>query len=212
MILCDIGNTHLHFYNKRNVWKVLPQNLKKEFLDSEVYYISVNPENEERLLKLHKQSFNIAHLIELDTTYRGMGIDRKAACIGVFDGIVIDAGSAITIDVMHEGMHLGGCILPGLYSYGNAYGAISDALKKPMNFNVSLENLPQMTQDAMSYGIFKGIKLLVEDMAKNKKIFLTGGDGKFFSKIIENSTYDEMLIFRGMEESIKKGMLTRSIL
>ncbi|MCE3037961.1 type III pantothenate kinase [Helicobacter anatolicus] len=209
MILCDIGNTYLHFYNQRNIWKVAPQNLKKDFLDSEVYYISVCPKNEEKLLRIHKQCFDIGSFVKLDTVYQGMGVDRRAACLSIFDGIVVDAGSAITIDVMHEGMHLGGCILPGLCSYAQSYEMISDALKKPIKTSVSLEELPQNTQDAMSFGILKSIKLLVQNMAKNKKIFLTGGDGKFFSTIFENSIYDEMLIFRGMEkilENMQKGV------
>ncbi|CBG40157.1 Type III pantothenate kinase [Helicobacter mustelae] len=206
MILCDIGNTHLHFYNQKSIWRVLPEHLNKSFLNDEIYYISVCREYEERLLKMSKRCCNVGSLISIDTSYAGLGVDRRAACVSVRDGVVIDAGSAITIDIMEDSTHLGGCILPGLYAYSNAFAEISPALKKPLHFQVSLEDLPQATQDAMSFGVLKGISLLVADMAKDKKIYITGGDGKFFSKLLPNSIYDEMLIFRGMEACIQKAI------
>lgn len=203
MIFCDIGNTYFHFYDTKSIWKVAPENLDKKFLTSQVYYISVCKEHEQKLLKLQHHARNIAEYIEIDTLYVGMGIDRKAACLSIFDGVVVDAGSAITIDVMHEGMHLGGCILPGLFAYMHGYASISPVLKKSFNFNLNLDDLPQNTQDAISFGVFKSLKGIIESMAKNKKIFFTGGDGKFLSKFFKNSIYDEMLIFRGMEKTFK---------
>lgn len=202
MILCDIGNTYFHFYDRRTVWKVLPSKISKKFLDSQIYYISVCRKNEELLLSLDPSARNIEKFIQIDTLYTNMGVDRRAACLSLSDGVIVDAGSAITIDVMQEGMHLGGCILPGLFSYLKSFEAISPVLGQKFNFSINLRDLPQNTQDAVSFGVFKGLKTLIDSMAKNKKIFFTGGDGKFLSKFFDNSIYDEMLIFRGMERAL----------
>ncbi|WP_104697739.1 MULTISPECIES: type III pantothenate kinase [unclassified Helicobacter] len=203
MILCDIGNTYFHFYDRRSIWKVLPQKLDKKLLNSQIYYISVCKKHEEKLLSLDRSARNIERFVQIDTLYAGMGVDRKAACLGISDGVIVDAGSAITIDVMQEGMHLGGCILPGLFSYLKAFEEISPILGKNFNFSINLRDLPQNTQDAVSFGVFRGLKALIDSMAKSKKIFFTGGDGKFISKFFDNSIYDEMLVFRGMEKALE---------
>ena len=208
MILCDIGNTHLHFYDKKTIWRVLPEKLGKLPLDCDVYYISVCEEHTQKLLKKHKNSFDISECIKIDTDYKGMGVDRRAACKSVSDGVIVDAGSAITIDVMHEGRHLGGCIMAGLMAYSKMFSGISSALDKPFNSNVPLDSLPKNTQDALSFGVFKGLCMTIQTLSEGRKIFFTGGDGKFLSKFFENSIYDEMLVFRGMELGLKS-MLQR---
>ena len=39
--------------------------------------------------------------------------------------------------------------------------------------------------------------------AKVKKIYFTGGDGKFFAKFFENSIFDNTLVFKGMQKALK---------
>jgi type III pantothenate kinase len=141
-----------------------------------------------------------------------MGIDRIAACYSLKDGIVVDAGSAITVDIMSNGMHLGGYILPGIAAYEKCYANISPRLDKRVNPNVILDALPQKTEDAISYGIVKSIKLMLEDTCKDKTIYFTGGDGKFFSKFFKNSIHDRSLIFRSMLEVIEKEKLVEEYL
>ncbi|PAF42255.1 type III pantothenate kinase [Helicobacter sp. 11S03491-1] len=204
MILCDIGNTYIHFYDMNRIWKNNPDHIAKKELHSDVYYISVNAENEKKLLKAHKNSYNMAKIVQLNSAYNGLGVDRKAACLGVRDGVIIDAGSAITIDVMNRGIHQGGYILPGLVSYIQAYKQISPALDKQINFGINLDELPLDTQSAISFGIIKSIVLIIKDIIKDKKVYFTGGDGKFLAKFFEESIYNEMLVFNGMQISIDK--------
>ncbi|PAF49829.1 pantothenate kinase [Helicobacter sp. 12S02232-10] len=206
MILCDIGNTYIHFCDKYRIWKNQPERIDKEKLYADIYYISVNAENEKKLLKAYKNSYNIAKIIEFDTSYEGLGIDRKAACLGVNDGVVIDAGSAITVDVMHEGKHQGGYILPGLVTYTKAYKQISSALDKQINFGISLEEMPLDTRSAISFGMLKSIVSCIGDTIRDKKAYFTGGDGKFLAKFFKESIYNEMLVFNGMQISIDRAL------
>ncbi len=64
-------------------------------------------------------------------------------------------GSAITVDIMSNGIHLGGFILPGLSSYEKVFADISNRLKFRLNPNIDLSALPQKTIDALSYGAYK---------------------------------------------------------
>lgn len=71
-------------------------------------------------------------------------------------------------------------------------------VEKRINPNVILDALPQKTEDAISYATIKSILMMLEETCRDKTIFFTGGDGKFFSKYFKNSIYDRSLIFRGM--------------
>ncbi len=84
------------------------------------------------------------------------------------------------------------------------YSHISPRLKSEFNTQVSLDAFPQKTMDALSYGVFKGIYLLIKDAAQNKKLYFTGGDGQFLANYFDHAIYDKLLIFRGMKKIIKE--------
>ncbi len=92
--------------------------------------------------------------------------------MSINDGVVVDAGSAITVDIMSNGIHLGGFILPGLSSYERVFKDISKRLEFRLNPNLDLSALPQKTTDALSYGVIKPILLALKDIHKDKKIYL----------------------------------------
>jgi type III pantothenate kinase len=200
MILCDIGNSNVDFYHDGKIWT---QSIK-EFEDynpkEKVYFISVNDSVTKRLSSNY---LNIEDWFDFDTIYQGMGIDRVAACYTVENGIVIDAGSAITVDVMSGGLHMGGYILPSIKSSEICYANISEKLNKRVNPNVILDALPQKTEDAISYGVIKPMLMMLEHTCKEKTVYFTGGDGKYFSKFFKKSIYDRSLIFRGMLKAIE---------
>ncbi|MGX2982710.1 type III pantothenate kinase [Helicobacter sp. 23-1045] len=204
MLLCDIGNSFFHFYYKGRVWKEGFNALTKKNENYRIYYISVNPRSEKKLLETHNNCENIAPLITLDTIYEGLGIDRKAACFGVDEGIIVDAGSAITIDIIRKGVHLGGYIMPGIESYKRMFSKI-EVLSVDFNLGVSLDCIPQNTRDAISYGTLKSIVLNIGDIAKDSAIYFTGGDGKFLAQFFSNAIFDSTLIFKGMTKAINKG-------
>ena len=198
MILCDVGNTTFHFLYEGKEYKYFLNEPLPSF-EGKVYYISVN---DTALLKLKHSFDEIIDLephIHFDTTYMGMGLDRKVACIGFDDAVIVDAGSAITVDVMHQGEHQGGFILPGLKQTQELYGEISPKLECDFNVKVNLDTIPLNTQDAISYAILKSIVAPINDIAKNKSIILTGGDGELLSSFIPNSIYKKNLLFEHMK-------------
>ncbi len=204
MIVCDIGNTTVHCYEDGKIWSLSHTAFKEFSTSKKVYYISVNEAMSLYIKKYQPHYIDLEPYFKFDTIYQGLGIDRIAACMSISDGIVIDAGSAITVDIMSGNTHLGGFILPGLMAYAHAYGSISPRLNTPMNPRVDLDALPQKTSDAISYGTIKPIILVLQSICKDKKMFFTGGDGKFFSQYFTQAIFDQALIFRGMLKVIKK--------
>lgn len=198
LILCDIGNSTFHFLVEGKEYKYFLNEPMPTF-EGQVYYISVN---ETALLKLKLEYDDIIDLepyINFDTTYEGMGLDRKVACIGYKNAVIVDAGSAITVDVMEEGKHQGGFILAGLKKMHEAYPEISRVLDCDFNVKVNLDTMPLNTQDAISYAILKSIISPIVEIAGNKPIIITGGDGELLSRLIKNSTYKKNLLFENME-------------
>ena len=164
---------------------------------------SVNPNFEKKLLDSHKKCINLEPYIDIPTSYKGLGIDRKATCKAITNGVIVDAGSAITVDIMEDNMHIGGYILPGIASYQEFYRQISSALDVHLDLSVNLYSPPQNTKEAVSFGILKSILLMVKHTSQTKKIYFTGGDGKFFAKFFENSIFDNTLVFKGMQKALK---------
>jgi type III pantothenate kinase len=198
MVLADIGNTNVHVWTDgKTVNKKSPEKYA-----GTVYYISVNREKEKIFKKLNPSAVNLEKYVLFDTAYRGLGIDRIMACKSISDGVVVDAGSAVTIDVMQENRHLGGIIMPGVYAFKQAFGTISEVLQ----FEPDIINTfyPNNTSDALNTGSVGAIKCMIEKYSQNRKVYITGGDGEFLSRVIENSEYIEDLVFRGMLKTIKE--------
>jgi len=203
MILCDIGNSFYHFYENGKIWKVPTKKHLDLTHNSQIYYISVNEKAEQKLRKLYPFAINIDKFANLDTNYIGLGIDRIMACLAIEDGVIIDAGSAITVDIIQNNMHLGGYILPGIENFRKSYKNISPKLDKKLNLNIDLSLLPQNTIDAISYGIIASIVNLLKQSVKNKRIFFTGGDGAFLARFFNNAIVDNLLIFKGMKKIVE---------
>jgi type III pantothenate kinase len=68
---------------------------------------------------------------------------------------------------------------------------------------LTLESLPSTTKEQISYGIIASIKALIDKHSEGKKLYFTGGDGKFLSTFFEDVNYDEMLVFDGMQQALK---------
>ncbi len=207
MLLCEIGNTNIHFYKKGASWskKASAKNLldvKEKF-----YYINVNEKLKSKLNELENAT-NLEPFMEIDTIYKGLGIDRIAACKAIDNGVIVDAGSAITVDIMAGGLHLGGYIMPGLFALQKSFADISPRLDMTINPNIALDIFPQNSLEAISYGAIKPIILMLKETQKDKRLYFTGGDGKFFAKFFDNAIYDGSLIFKGMMKVLEtKGLI-----
>ncbi|GAB6046157.1 type III pantothenate kinase [Caminibacter profundus] len=200
MVLVDIGNTNFHIWEDGKIYNIkTPYTMKDE-----VFYISVNQRKEKEFLKLNPNAVNLEHIVKFDTPYIGLGIDRVMACKSIDDGIVVDAGSAVTIDIMQQGIHLGGVIMPGINAFREAFGKISDKLDLEFE-GIDFFKIPQNTKEAITFGSIGAIVLMIEKFKKDKKVYFTGGDGKFLSRFIDG-IYIKDLVFRGMIKTIKEDL------
>ena len=201
MILCDIGNTTYHFLvNGKHKKYFLDEKVPK--FDEELYFVSVNEKGTKRLLKKNPQAKNIKDILKFETIYQGLGIDRAVACSFQQNAVIVDAGSAITVDIMENGVHKGGFILLGLRRFMKSYPKISKKLKFDFEKNINLDKIPLQTKDAITYAMMKSIILPIKEVSLNKNIIFTGGDGEVLSKYFENSIYKKDLIFENMKRII----------
>lgn len=198
MNLCDVGNTSFHFLIKGQEFKYF-MNEQIPRVEGPVYFISVNETATLKLKHTYDEIIDLEPYINFETEYKGMGLDRKVACIGFDNAIIIDAGSAITVDIMENSEHKGGFILPGLTKLKEIYPEISIRLDIDFNVKVNLDTIPLNTQDAISYALLKSIVTPIVEIAGDKPIIFTGGDGEFLSQFIKNSIYKRNLLFEHME-------------
>ena len=210
MILCDIGNTTYHFKTNENSFKIKI----KESLDElpqykePIYFISVNKKATKKLLKKYPKAINLENKIQFKTAYQGMGIDRQVVCNYINDGIIVDLGSAITVDIMKKGKHKGGFIIPGVEAYKSIYPNISKKLSFDFEKNTNLDKIPLSTNDAINYAIFSAITLpIIKEYEKYKtKIYFTGGDKNLLKNYFVDIPvkYKKNMIFNSMKKIIKE--------
>lgn len=198
LILCDIGNTSFHFLIN-NESKKYYMNETLPIFNEPIYYISVNLTALARLKETNNTLIDVEKYLNFPTQYKGLGLDRKLACLNAKNEVIIDAGSCIKVDLMENGIHRGGFILPGLKKLHDLYPTISPVLNYDLNLKQDLDKIPLSTQEAISYGILKAIILPIKEFAKNKQIIITGGDAKELSSYFPTCTYDEHLIFNNMK-------------
>jgi len=201
MLLADIGNTHFHIFNGENVEHLSYEEAIEQYADENLCYISVKEKLNNKINRIKKWK-NISNEIILENAYDTMGVDRKALCLSHKDGVFVDAGSAITVDVMKDGVYQGGYIFPGIKVMLESYKTISPVLDTHINEMISLEQLPTTTKDGISYGIIASIKALIDKHSDGQKLYFTGGDGKLLSTFFKEATYDEMLVFNGMQKAL----------
>jgi type III pantothenate kinase len=199
MLLCDIGNTSYHFLDTQVEYKKDTLSFDPSTIKEKIYYICVN-QKVKTILKGLENWIDISSKLDMSKYYETMGVDRILASEAIENGIIIDAGSAVTVDLVKDGVFQGGFIYPGLNAMSKTYTDISTALDYPFNFEIELNKLPKNSIDAISYGYLK--TLYSEVVSHDMDIILTGGDAKEFSKIFPDAKVDENLIFKGMKKII----------
>lgn len=201
MLLCDIGNTSYHFLDGEHHFKESALAFDPSSVTEQVYYISVNADVSAKLKTLKNWS-DLGVYIDKTLYYESMGIDRIIAVEATHNGIIVDAGSAITVDVVEDGVFMGGFITVGINAMQKAYASVSPALAGAFHFSLDTSRLPKNTQDAISYGYLKPLQ--TEINSYNLPIILTGGDARKLLPLFENAVVDEMLLFKGMKKLLHK--------
>jgi type III pantothenate kinase len=201
MLLCDIGNTSLHFYNGVHHYKKPVENFDPLSIQEDVYYISVNHQINHKLKNLSNWH-NLEPYIDRSNYYDTMGIDRIFACMAVKNGVIVDAGSAITVDIVKYDTFQGGFIYPGKTAFEECLCNISPALHTQLTAEIPLNTFPKSTSHALSYGFLAPLQK--EILSYDLEVILTGGDAQFFARLFHNAIIDELLLFKGMQKVLKR--------
>ncbi len=203
MLLADIGNCRMHIYDGKSIIQLSHEEAIHCYKDKELFYICVSIETKEKI-KDFADWIDISDHLHIKGEYDTMGIDRKALCLSHKNGIFVDAGSAITVDIVSSSEYQGGFILLGIDTWLKAYKGISNALDVEINSHCSLTSLPKTTKDSVSYGIIASIKAIIDKNSSGLPIYFTGGNGEWLSKYFKDSIYDEFLVFNGMKTALKE--------
>jgi len=220
-LIVDIGNTFTKLGVSNNNNEVtnltrLPNNNSQiiEYISSfpikKAIISNVGKENTELIKYLKKLNipsiiFNSNTPIPIKNLYKTpetLGVDRLAAIIGAYslyvkqNILIIDAGTALTIDFINEkGEYLGGNISPGIEMRFKSLNNFTEKLpliSKTDKYNT----IGDSTETAIISGVQQGIINEIEgyishfsNKYKNLKIILTGGDSFFFEKNIKNTIF-----------------------
>ncbi|MBN1596759.1 MAG: type III pantothenate kinase [Bacteroidales bacterium] len=145
-------------------------------------------------------------------TKETLGKDRLAAVAGAYklypnqDVLVIDAGTAITFDLLtNEGIYSGGNISPGLNTRFNALHKFTSRLpllnpSKTMNFlgNTTEEAIINGVQNGLIFELNGYIETLISDHPE-LVVILTGGDAQFFDNKLKKPIFvDSNLTLKGL--------------
>ncbi|MFO7922760.1 MAG: type III pantothenate kinase [Bacteroidales bacterium] len=233
MNLCiDIGNSMIktavfsgYVILEKNKWHDIGikdiNKIKSVYPDIEnVILCSVRPDNPDLIRNL-RTNFPFLLVMESETdipleslyeTGNTLGKDRVAAVTGANNNypgrnvLVIDAGTAITFDMVDESnRYIGGNISPGISLRFRALhdftGKLPLAVPKPVK-----HMLAKNTEDSIVAGVMLGILFEIETYIDRMKkqfsnmiIILTGGDAKYFDKKLKRPIFvDPDLIFTGL--------------
>jgi len=207
MILIDIGNSTFHILQNNKDTKISINNDLPNDLNQTIYFLSVNQKASQKLLLKYPNAIDIKNYFNLKTSYAStMGIDRVAVCSYLKNNIIVDCGSAITVDIMKNNSHLGGFILPGLDKLKSIYPSISNKLQFNWQNNLNLDKIPLNTNDAINYALLQMIILPIKDIQKKYKlnIIFTGENSKQIINHFENCEYNDSLIFDSMKNAIRE--------
>jgi len=206
MILCDIGNSRMHLFDGTAVTHLDHEEGLRRFGGERLCFISVHEGMRRRIAREAPGWVDLSDVRVLPTPYEGLGADRQAACLGIGHGVVVDAGSAVTVDVMEKGRHLGGWIWPGLAALRRAYATISSRLDRPLEPRRLPEGLPADTDEALAFAVFAPMAETIRRHAAGRPVVLTGGDAEILASVLPEARIDETVVFRGMKQMIKDDM------
>lgn len=238
-IYLDIGNSNLKAVEKEDFkWKIICQCsirsiqdffdiLEMESSGFELIMSSVRRD----VVKMLNERFQSLKLKEIHTglipgfnldynTPETLGVDRYLACLGASvttneNVIVVDAGTACTIDIMtSDKIFRGGVIMPGLQTI---HLAMIDYLPELPHVE---KNVPdhwpgKSTRECVELGtngtFFHSIKSFLEESLNHLEhgvVFITGGDGQLVKQFLSGKLpvpvkFRPFLLFDGMAEFVK---------
>ena len=232
-IYLDIGNSSIKLAaEQKDSWQIL---LKLPLDDVDTAISTIKKESEfrlvissvrkdvlSRILSLVDQEFvavldasQIPKKLMNYSTPNTLGLDRFLVCLAARNlakesVVVVDAGSACTIDYMNrDGIFEGGVIMPGL-------GMLKSAIREKLpELPVPPEEVPlvwpgKSTAESIQWGAYWGYAETVKQFLlkylreqSDAEIFITGGDARFLSNHLSQDfelKVREYLLFEGMRD------------
>jgi type III pantothenate kinase len=141
-----------------------------------------------------------------------MGVDRWLAVVAAYHRyqqpcVVVDAGSAITVDIVDGGgKHLGGYIVPGFeMMYQSLFHGTS---KVKVTSEGQAKLVPgRSTAQAVTQGSLLMVRSMVESIAEDLRareplvqVVVTGGDGHHLMAVLDSSVcFDAELVLDGLK-------------
>lgn len=167
--------------------------------------------------KFGLQPIAIQSLAEFDglrnayTEPETFGVDRWAAMIGAraqYRGglCVIDSGTATTVDLIDaDGTHLGGAILPGIYTMRRSLGKYTSALfAADGHISPFSDNTAGGIAGGTGFASIGAIERLVYEASQRVSpltTVVTGGEAKILEAFMRNPVVrDELLVLKGVSE------------
>ncbi|MDE6866406.1 MAG: type III pantothenate kinase [Muribaculaceae bacterium] len=142
-----------------------------------------------------------------------LGVDRVAAAAGAIhkyggDVLIVDAGTAVTMDIVSEGRYLGGNISPGLRLRFRSLHAFTGKLPL-IRPDGAMPQRGQDTETAIRCGVVGGLVAEIfgtyhEERKRfnDLKLVMTGGDADFLAPLLKekglDSTIDHDLVGIGL--------------
>jgi type III pantothenate kinase len=148
---------------------------------------------------------NAATPVPIQVDYRTpetLGMDRIAAAVGAIslnpgeDLLVIDAGTAITMDLIsRKGIFLGGKISPGIRMRFGALHSFTDKLPL-VDYNTAWTFPGKETREAIAAGVMEGVLYELDGTIGSLRsqypqllVIITGGDADFFAKNLKSPIF-----------------------
>jgi len=215
----------------RSGWQPVFETFLQTVETVDCYYATVPGSEAQRdLLILLSRYFSADNIDAFVSEHRGagvtsayrqsqrLGVDRWLALLGGFavsdkDAIIVDAGSAITVDLLRkDGQHLGGAILPGMNTSLERF----KTMLQVADFNhadIDANQLPGCSTESCIHinysgnvGVYLGqlIDRWFSLLADDAVLIVSGGD----ASLVETSGQHALLhipdlVFRGMRQQLE---------
>lgn len=136
-----------------------------------------------------------------------LGVDRWLAMLAVHgrgsSGVIVDIGTAVTVDVVNkDGLHIGGCILPGPELMLKSLHQHTHRLPKLSAEQISTDNfLGNNTADCMLAGVLASVMGVIHAQSKmhpDMPVWICGGYSKIWQSAFPSANFDPELIHDGL--------------
>ena len=220
----DAGNTRAKwrvcdhrgiFDSGKDLQAALAEKPSWKALVEDVWVSSVHDDQNEWILQVFPQAqFAKSQVSQsgLSNSYEDvhkMGVDRWLAMLAAWSKfpdqshIVIDAGTALTLDVIDEfGRHVGGYICPGFSLMKSSLLGGTKRVMAEGDWQIG-RALGNSTQDCVDHGVQDMVACWLEHhraLQPNARIWVTGGDGqRLVSLLAEPVLFEADLVLDGLQ-------------